>query len=143
MPERRKDSLDICAIKEDRGIFKTGVVRVRVEVTPLRRKTSRGDVLCIGFFEDSEIDVIIPGRRSRESGPLIAQLDKLVHAANREAAQQKRPPFPPTAIRFPLVSEGIWRVRVEDDQEQIERRYQFVLSSWCVQGRWFGDQPLR
>lgn len=143
MPERRKDHSDICAIKEDRGIFKTGVVRVRLDVTPLRRKTSRGDVLCIGFFEESEIDVVIPGRRSLESGPLTAQLDKMVQAASREAARQKRPPYPPTALRFPLDAEGIWRIRIEDEQEQIERRYQFLLSSWTVHGQRFGDHPLR
>ena len=143
MPERRKNNSENIALKEDRGIFKTGVVRVRLEITPLRRKTSRGDILCIGFIDDAEIDVIIPGRRKRDSGILVAHLDKLVHAANREALRQKRPPHPPTSIRYPLVADGVWRVRVEDETDQVQRRYQFLMANWTVQGQQFGDQPLK
>ena len=143
MPERRKAKSENTALKEDRGIFKTGVVRVRLDVTPLRRKTSRGDLLCIAYIEDSEVDLIIPGRRCRDCGPLVRHLDSLVHTANREAAQAKRPPRPHTMLRFPLVADGVWRVRVEDEKEQIERRYQFLMSSWTVHGQSFGGQPLR
>lgn len=143
MPERRSDNLENTALKEDRGIFKTGVVHIRLEVTPLRRNTSRGDILCIGFVEDAEVDVIIPGRRRRDCGPLVAHLDGLAHAANRAAVKQHRPPPPPTAIRFPMMAEGVWRVRVDDGDDQLARRYQFMMSGWTLQGRRFGDQPLR
>ncbi len=145
MPERRTLDDDNPDLREDRGIFKTGVVTVSLDVTPLRRKTSRGDILCVGFMNDVEIDVIFPGRRTSACKPLLVYLDKMVNAARQLARRQKRLSPQPLDIRYTITAEGTWRVRTVETDNIPERRYQFLAARWTIQDRngerVFGDLP--
>ena len=83
MQNRRNSEVVFSAIEEDIGLFKSDVVDVRIDVSPMRRTTSRGDLLCVGFLKDVEIEVVFPGRRRRDTGPMEAHLSyarKLVTA---------------------------------------------------------------
>lgn len=145
MLERRDSSHDDPALKEDQGIFKSGVVTVSLLVTPMRRKTSRGDVLCIGYLDDVEVDVVFPGRRSDQCAILMARLDKVLQSANQNALAEKRPMPSPMHVRHPLAVEGTWRVRTTGDENLPERRYQFMVARWRWRDqsgeRMFGDLP--
>ncbi len=137
---------ELAALKEDQGIFKRGVVDVALKITPIRRITSRGDVSCIGFMDDKEVDVIFPGRRSSQSAALIKLLDDMVLASNETAVRERRPMPSPIHIRYPLKAEGTWRTKTTEDDVP-EKRYQFLAARWRVAGpggeRVFGVLPSR
>lgn len=148
MPDRR-DQLSVDPdLKEDAGIFKGGVVDVAFEVTPLRKRTTRGDMLVMGFINGVGIEVIFPGRRRASTGPLLSRLDHLVRQANREAQQAKKPTPSMMQIRFPLKAQGTWRTRIHRDPHDIvERTHQLLVARWTMRDgagieRTYGDPPV-
>ena len=109
-------------MKEDSGIFKTGVVDVRMDLSPSRRRSSRGDLICIGFFEAAEVEVVFPGRRREETGPLEGELWRITRQA-RTASE----------ARLPFEARGVWRTRVVDsDAVEVKRIYQFLVAQWSI-----------
>ena len=134
MPDRRQTSGDVCPKSEDWGIFKNSVVSIRLALSPLRRETSRGDLLCVGFLDDARVEVVFPGRRRKEASTLEDELDQF--ARKETAAAQSRGFAVPHAIRlrFPLYAEGIWRTRLDEaDDDELERVYQFMAARWTFQ----------
>ncbi len=148
MPDRRDQLSVVPDLKEDSGLFKGGVVEVAFEVTPLRKRTTRGDMLVMGFISGVEIEVIFPGRRRASTGPLLSRLDQLVRQANREAQQAKRPAPSMTQIRYPLKAQGTWRTRIHRDPHDIvDRTHQFLIARWMMRDgagieRVYGDPPV-
>ena len=138
MRERRSLEPDPSPLKEDRGIFKTGVVDIRLDLSPLRRRSSRGDLVCIGFIEDTEVEVVFPGRRAADTGPLDAELS---HTVRRARSGQ--------GARLPLRARGIWRSRVvELDKSEAKRVYQFLVAEWTLRNTagldtTYGELPRR
>lgn len=146
MPERRNLTSGGARTREDRGIFKAGTVEVRLELTALHRKTQRGDILFVGFLDGTEIEVIFPGRRSAVTAPLIADISRRVSQVQKAASYAKKPPLNVTEIRYPLRAEGTWRARLLDDDDGLDRKYQFLVAWWSIPGpneteRHFGDLP--
>lgn len=149
MPDRREEPEDICPQSEDWGIFKNQTVTVRLKLTPLRRETSRGDLLCAGYLDDARIEVVFPGRRREAAAVLEAELDKFLRAENAAATSRGAPVPHAVNLRFPLVAEGTWRTRLrEAEEEEWERMYQFMVASWTLrdhtgQEQSFGEPPIR
>ena len=149
MSDRRDDPEDITPKSEDWGIFKDSNVTVQLEVTPLRRETSRGDLLCAGYLDDARIEVVFPGRRREAAKTVEAELDR-VFRAEKAAAQSRGLPMPHAInLRLPLAVEGTWRTRmVEAEEEEWERVYQFMVARWTFRDQHgqeisFGEPPIR
>ena len=149
MPDRRTADTDVTSTSEDWGIFKNATVSVRLEVTPLRRETSRGDLLCAGYSDDARIEVVFPGRRRSAASQMETALDQLMRKENA-AAQSRGAPAPHVVdLRMPLKAEGTWRTRLmETDDEDLERIYQFLAARWSFhdqngQEKTFGEPVLQ
>lgn len=138
MQERRSLESKPSPQKEDRGIFKTGVVEVRLHLSPLSRRSSRGDLICIGFIDDSEVEVVFPGRRRNETGALEAELGRVARKAQGGRS-----------ARMPFLARGIWRSRVvELDAVESKRVYQFLVAQWTIrnsagQDTTYGELPRK
>lgn len=124
-------------LREDHGIFKTGVVEVRLDLAPMSRTASRGDLVCIGHIADAEVEVVFPGRRQSETGPLKTELGRVAKGKSGRTG------------RLPVRLRGIWRTRLIalDDVESI-RMYQFLVSEWVLRNAQgldtsFGEPPRR
>ena len=136
MKDRRKAKSEFRAIDEDMGIFKRGVVDVRLHLTPLRRQSSRDDFICVGLVQDAEVEVVFPGRRKGMTGPLENQLI----AIKKEAKASALP-------SIPVRARGTWRTRIiELDDLERQRVYQFLVSEWTIPGPngaevTYGEQP--
>ncbi len=120
--ERRSLASKSSPLEDDRGIFKTGVVDVRVDLSPSRRRSSRGDLVFVGFFETAEVEVVFPGRRRTETGPLEEELWRVARRARTSSA-----------ARMPFEARGVWRTRViESDAVEVTRIYQFLVAQWTI-----------
>lgn len=147
MNDRRTSELLYSAIEEDIGLFKSGVVDVRIDVSPMRRTTSRGDLLCVGYLKDVQIEVVFPGRRRRDTGPLEAELDRALKIRTKEALSKNRPMPMPMHVRYPLRARGTWRTRLLGvEEDDVERRYQLLAANWTIRDaggleKSFGEAP--
>ncbi len=130
---RRNRSSDTCDLKEDQGIFKTGVVDVRLELAPLHKRSKRGDLIVAGLIDGVDIEVVFPGRRERATGPLMAEM---AHRAARTAVL--------THALLPISARGIWRTRLIDPTDfRRARIYQFLAAEWQLEdsGQTYGEPP--
>ena len=149
MPDERQPIEDVTPSTEDWGIFKDSVVTVPFHLTPLRRETSRGDLMCIGFLEDTRIEVIFPGRRRRSAAALEKELDIFLQEERKAALSRGQAAPHAVTLRFPLYAEGIWRVRLnEDEEDEFARVYQFVAARWSYynhlgEDQNMGESPIR
>ncbi len=147
MHDRRTSEAPYSAIEEDIGLFKSGVVDVRIDVSPMRRTTTRGDLLCVGYLKEVEIEVVFPGRRRRETGPLEVELDQTLKRQTKNALAKNRPMPLPMHVRYPLRARGTWRTRLlGEDTDEVERRYQFLIAHWTIRDaagmeKNFGEPP--
>lgn len=140
MADHRPTDTDLSPEEEDWGTFKSSVVTVKMALTPLRRETNRGDLLCIGYLDEKRIEVLFPGRRRSAACSLERELDHFLRAQNT-AAQSKGQPLPHAAnLRFPLRAEGTWRTRLsETDDDEFERVYQFLAARWTYRDQFGND----
>ena len=149
MPNQQKRAEDVSPLSEDWGIFGDSVVSIEIHLTPLRRETTRGDLLCIGFIGDARIEVLFPGRRRRAAIPLEKELDAFMREENRRAASRGLAAPHAVKLRFPLKAEGIWRVRLQEaEEDELERVYQFLAARWKLrthrgEDKEYGESPKR
>ncbi len=132
MSARRKSERRANTALDDAGLFKTGVVEIEIRLTPLRKKTSRGDLMFVGFMNETEVDVIFPGRRAAQTGPLLEVLDTLLRKANQAALNNNRPLPAIYGLQFPLRCQGYWRVSIKEDDAMLDRRFQFLVARWTI-----------
>ncbi len=149
MSDRRSPPEDVSPLTEDWGIFKNAVVTVQLSLTPLRKETSRGDLLFIADLDGARVEVVFPGRRRKDAVALEAELDHFQRQEARIARSKGAPPPHSANLRFPLRADGTWRTRlVETDQDEWQRVYQFLAASWSYNDQYgeeavFGDLPLK
>ena len=145
MLERRDPSLDSPPSGEDSRLFGRGVVEVGLELTPLRKSSSRGDVLFVGFISGVEIEVIFPGRRRAAITPLTAKLDRL----SRVVTKMKTQPQSLYDLRYSVRALGSWRNNTFEDKDgALERRHQFLVARWSFLDadgteRTYGEVPSK
>ena len=147
MSDRRMQYTDLSPLSEDWGIFKNSIVTVNLALSPLRRETSRGDLLCAGFQDDTRVEVVFPGRRRAAAKALEAELDRFLKTETDAALSRGMSRPHAINIRFPLQASGIWRTRLsETEEEEWERVYQFMSACWTYsdhlgRAQTFGDMP--
>jgi len=138
MGDRRRQDAHLNSKYEDRGIFKTKVVEMRLDLTPALRRSSRGDLICIGTVSGAEVEVIFPGRRSADTKVLAKEL-AVVERARRQGGLARK--------TLPLAATGTWRARiVEEDGLEPKRIYQFMVAEWTFANsngaeETFGEPP--
>ena len=146
MPERQT-RLD--PREEDYAIFKGSIAKVDLDLTPLKRETRRGDLMCIAYIEDTRIEVVFPGRRRHAARGLEKALDVFVRNSASEALAKGYPAPHAAHLRFPMKAEGIWRVRLKEaGDDEVEKIYQFLAAYWTFrdpsgQQQSFGESPIR
>jgi hypothetical protein len=148
MTNRQSSTNALSPEQEDRKLFKTYGGPIAVDMIPHVFRGSAGDVLIRGFFnKDVEIDVVFPGRRAAETGPLLAQLKAVDSQMRMKAAGAGRPAPPVTSIRMPVQIKGSWRHEFRQDAEGKDiRSYQLVAARWAYADKsgqlaQFGDAP--
>lgn len=103
----------------------------------MSRTSSRGDLVCIGYIGDAEVEVVFPGRRQSETGPLKTELGRVTKGKSGRAG------------RLPIRLRGIWRTRlISLDDVESKRMYQFLVSEWVLRNTQgldtsFGEPPRR
>lgn len=134
--------------QEDRALFKTYGGPIAVDLIPQVFRGSAGDVLIRGIFNsDVEIDVVFPGRRAGETGPLMAQLKAVDSQMRLAAAGANRPAPPIDSIRIPVQIKGSWRHEFRQDADGKDiRSYQLVAARWAFADKTgelvqFGEAP--
>ena len=144
MSERREHTENMTPAEEDTRLFAKDVVEVELELTPLRRKSSRRDLVIAGFINDSEIEVVFAGRRRAHVAPLTATLDRLSWGVTSMSTETQMH----CDIRCSVRALGCWRRSVvEEAQGTIERRYQFLVARWSFSEsdgteRTYGEAPI-
>ncbi len=107
------------------------VVSVQVAVTPQKKFTEDGNIILLGFLGETEVEVVF--KRDEAIRPLLTQLTQLLKTARaRSAAADGQVPNA-SSLRCPLYVEGVWRVRLVFDQNDMPvRRYQLHAARWRV-----------
>jgi hypothetical protein len=124
LPERRIAYPEDPVRVEDRTLFRTSLVRITVEVTPERRRSSRGDLILRGYVAGKEIEVVFPGRRHAAAVPLLHRLQQILQ---RMADRKTRAAL---AVRI----DGCWRVRMVERDGLPDRHFQLVAARWQFRG---------
>lgn len=139
LAERRTAEFEDLNIAEDRALYRTGLVRIAVEVTPERRRSARGDLILRGYVAGKEVEVIFPGRRHAAAVPLLHRLQQLLERAKQTGA---------TRARLPMRIDGSWRIRLMTERDGMpDRRFQLLAARWQFQGsdggeHLHGEMPL-
>lgn len=130
----RRDRALLTPEYEDAGLFKSDILRLDVELTPIIFRNSRQDVIVRCYHEtERSFEVTFAGRRSQMATPLLASLEKMkskMAAPDDDAADQHQDL---TAMRVPIKVEGAWRRRFWTDHDGwLTRVHQFVAARWAV-----------
>ena len=126
LPERRMSITESLNLTEDRALFRSGMVNITVELTPERRRSSRGDLVLRAYVAEKEIEVVFTGRRHAAAVPLLHRLQHLLQAAGQG---DKRPSI---TVRI----DGVWRIRMMAERDGIaDRRFQLIAARWHFEGR--------
>ena len=126
LPERRSTITETLNLTEDRAIFRSDLVNISVDLTPERRRSTRGDMVLRAFVAEKEIEVVFTGRRHAAAVPLLHRLQQLLQA---EAESDARP-----SIRVRI--DGVWRIRMMAERDGIaDRRFQLIAARWHFEGR--------
>lgn len=126
LPERSRTYSESLRIAEDRGLFRGPLVNILVELTPERRKSSRGDMVLRAYVAGKPIEVVFTGRRHAAAVPLLHRLQALLQTVEPDG------PRP----RLKVAIDGIWRIRMAAERDGIsDRRFQLVAARWHFAGR--------
>jgi len=126
LPERRPTITESLNLTEDRALFRSGLVNINVDLTPERRRSSRGDMVLRAYVGEKEIEVVFTGRRHAAAVPLLHGLHHLLQASSGIESR------PSIKVRI----DGVWRIRMMTDRDGIaDRRFQLVAARWQFEGR--------
>lgn len=127
--ERRDRSL-LTPEYEDAGLFKSDILRLTLDLTPMTFRNSRQDLIVSCYHETGRrFEVTFAGRRSSMATPLIASLETL----KAKAAEPTDGASDVAAVRIPIKVEGAWRRRFWTDHDGwLTRVHQFVAARWAV-----------
>ena len=93
----------------------------------------RNDLVFKAFHEgETEIDLVIAGRRAPLAGPLVQRLRDAWQEANKIAAQRGRP-AETDQVRVKVKVEGAWRPRFQQDTSGWQyREHQLYAARWMM-----------
>lgn len=120
---------------EDGGLFKGGVVQVKLVLVPVFETTSRGDCSVRGFSaEGKDVTVIVAGRRRPHFQSLYDQLRYMYAQAHYQDSMRGIRMRNVNSIQLPVQCEGTWRARMTLDEHGRETRdIQFMMARWAFQ----------
>ena len=117
---------------EDADLFPSGVVKVRMALSPRAGENRRGDWVVAGVLSDgTEVQVVFAGRRSKATQALRRELAMMWRKAITEARAKNTPAPDASKVLLPIMLEGGWRAlfrRGEDGWET--RKYQLMAARW-------------
>ena len=105
------------------------VVSVQIAVTPQKKYTEDGHIILLGLIQETEVEIVF--RRDDAIRPLLTHLTQLIQScrARHKAAGLEMPNV--STLRCPLTVEGVWRVRLAfDNNDMPVRRYQLHAARW-------------
>ena len=116
--ERRAPHLTTAAY-EDSGLFKTGLVEIAADLSPVVTRNSRADYVVKGLIDGRhEVRIVFAGRRKSEARSFLRML----------ANMGVRP-----GSRWPAQLYGAWRRVIREDQHGFAaREYEFLVASWAI-----------
>ena len=115
------------------------VVSVQIAVTPQKKYTEDGHIILLGYMQNSEVEVVF--KRDVAIRPLLTHLNQLIQVARARATAAGEPPPNASTLRCPLNIDGIWRVRLVFDRNDMPmRRYQLHAMRWRVKRADGSDQ---
>jgi hypothetical protein len=107
------------------------VVSVQVAVTPQKKITEDGHIILLGYMENAEVELVF--KRDEAIRPLLTHLNQLINVTRSRHTSAGLPPPHASDLRCPLNVEGIWRVKLYFDQNDMPvRRYQLHAARWRV-----------
>lgn len=146
---QRTHQSEVTPAFEDSGLFKTALCDMMLELIPQTRHNEREDLIVRGFVDrKTEIDIFFAGRRTAETGPLVAQLKAIMSQARKKAEAAGNPPPAVENLRLPVRVEGAWRRSLQlDDGGWVTGTYHFVVARWSLLDNagntvTFGEKPL-
>lgn len=133
MSERQR-VVSVNPVLDENYLFKSGTVRVAVDVAPEWRRSPLGDLMLRGYIAEKEIEVVFSGRRLAAAAQLAQRLNKIVDKIKSAANSSGRTPSS-TDLRQKLHIDGVWRVRLLAEQHGMPvRRFQLVAARWRYRG---------
>ncbi len=120
---------------EDSGLFKGGIVQVKLALVPVFETSSRGDCTVRGFSaEGKDVTVIVAGRRRPHFQSLYDQLRYMYAQAHYQDNIRGLRMRNVNSIQLPVQCEGTWRARMTLDEHGRETRsIQFMMARWAFQ----------
>ena len=107
------------------------LVRVRVALSPQKKQTPNGDIVILGYVQQSEIEIVF--RRENALIPLLTRLANLVKFTRAKCEAAGKPMPHVSELRCGVDIEGSWRVRLQVDDDEIPvRRYQLLVNRWRI-----------
>ena len=130
----RKPSAQLTPEYEDFGLFKSDVLPVEVNLTPIVYRNGRHDLVVRGFAQKAQkFEVTFAGRRSAMAGALISNLEALKLSFVKQLKKTDDGPIDLEAVRIPILVEGAWRRRHwVDDTGWQQHVNQLVAARWSV-----------
>lgn len=144
----RKDPAHLTPEYEDCGLFKSDVLSVQVELTPIIYRNSRNDLIVRGFNRGTKsFEVVFAGRRAMMAAPLVASLEAMKAARAKQLKLRDTAFADLESCRAPVRIEGAWRRRFWTDANGWQNAVnQLVVARWFLEGpankhRPFGSAP--
>lgn len=145
--QQRRAPRDVTPAYEDAGLFQGKMNRVEVRLVPKMARNERGDLIVSGFLSNNtHVNVVFPGRRRRESGPLVSRLQRLLKQAGSSPGFDMRDI---DELGFNVQVHGAFRSQFHRDQSGWETRsYQLIAARWSMTNeigltQHFGEDPIR
>lgn len=105
------------------------LVTVRVGLTPQKKQTPTGDIVILGYVQQSEVEIVF--KRDNALIPLLTRLAEMVKFTRTQSEAAGKPMPHVSGLRCFLDVEGAWRVRLQVDDDEIPvRRYQLLVNRW-------------
>ncbi|GAB5431483.1 MAG: hypothetical protein EpisKO_08530 [Epibacterium sp.] len=134
---------------EDSGLFKGGIIQVRLALVPVFGTTSRGDCTARGFnAAGTEVTAVFAGRRRPHFQAIYTQLRYMYAQAQQRDLLQGGKMRDVNDIQLPVQCEGAWRAVTTTDAHGVaHKNLQFMLARWAFQAHdgqtlKFGTAPV-
>lgn len=107
------------------------IVSVKIAVTPQKKYTEDGHIILLGYMQDAEVEVVF--KRDVAIRPLLTHLNQMIQVSRARHKAVGQPPPNASNLHCPLNIEGVWRVRLAFDENDMPvRRYQLHAARWRV-----------
>ncbi|MCV6591776.1 MAG: hypothetical protein OIF48_02410 [Silicimonas sp.] len=129
-PQQKLAKEPTYAVKAQRQA-RSNIISVQVDVTPQKKTTKDGNIVLLGYLQDTEVEVVF--KHDGAIHPLLTYLNQMIKVSRSRASAAGRPAPHVSNLRCPLNIEGFWKVRlIFDTDDMPQRRYQLHATRWRV-----------